>query len=160
MKDKFNLDEVWDAIEDVISSGGEFQITPNGISMLPLLRPGIDTVVLVSPNEIKAGDIVLYKHDSGKYILHRVMYLKDGKYLMSGDNQTGLEYGVTDEHILAKVKDMYREGIKVDTQNRQYKKYVKSQLKKGKIVKFFDSISQKIKRKHFEWSAFNFIHRE
>lgn len=150
MKDKVNLNEVWELIEEVVSSGGEFSITPNGISMLPLLRPGLDTVVLVAPDKIKVGDIVLYRRDSGKFILHRVMYLKNGKFLMSGDNQTGLEYGVTHEHILAKVKDMYREGIKVDTQNRQYKKYVKSQLKKGKIARFFDLISQKVKRKHFD----------
>ena len=75
------------------------------------------------------------------------MYAKKGKYLISGDNQTGLEYGVTDKHILAKVKDMYREGVKIDTEKKEYKKYVKSQLRKGRRAKICDSIAVIVKGK-------------
>ena len=42
------LKEAWSIIEEVISSGGEFSISPSGTSMLPLIRPGKDVVVLVA----------------------------------------------------------------------------------------------------------------
>jgi signal peptidase len=45
-----------------------------GYSMYPLLRTG-DMVVLVhkKPEEIRSGDIVVYKGKTGNYIIHRVI---------------------------------------------------------------------------------------
>lgn len=135
MKNKIELGELWHVIDEVISNGGEFSITPNGISMLPLLRPGIDSVTLVSPNNIKKGDIVLYRRDNGKFVLHRVMIIKNNEYIMCGDNQKRFEYGITSAHLLAKVKEMYREDEKINTESKQYKKYLKKQYKKIKWQK-------------------------
>ncbi len=140
MRDKVDLNDIWHIIDEVISSGGEFRITPNGTSMLPLLRPGVDTIVLVSPQDIKKGDIVLHRRDGGKFILHRVINAKKDNYIICGDNQTSLEYGVQDRHILAKVKDIYRDDEKVDIESKEYKKYVKSQLRKGRRIRYHNII--------------------
>ena len=147
MKNKIELSELWHVIDEVISNGGEFTISPNGISMLPLLRPGIDSVVLISPNDIKKGDIVLYKRDNGKFVLHRVMAIKKDEYIMCGDNQKKFEYGITSTHLLAKVKDMYRGEEKIDTESKEYQKYLKKQYKKIKwqrIRRFLANIKHKI----------------
>jgi len=58
-----------------------------GNSMLPLLREG-DIVFLyrASPQDIKVGDIVVYKSIYGGYIIHRVVKIV---------NETGVLYFVT-----------------------------------------------------------------
>lgn len=43
----FDLAEYVPLIEEVISSEGEFRLFPRGTSMLPLLRQGRDSVILV-----------------------------------------------------------------------------------------------------------------
>ena len=61
MSNRIDLKEIWPIIDEVISTGGEFRLTPYGISMLPLLEPGKCEVTLVSQGEIKKGDIVKLK---------------------------------------------------------------------------------------------------
>lgn len=126
MNNRVELNDLWPIIDEVISSGGEFQFKPNGISMLPLIRPGVDTVTLVSPGEIKKTDIVLYRRDNGKFVLHRVMYVRKKDFIMRGDNQKYLEVGVRRDQILASVKFIVKDGSCVDFSSEEYKKYVKS----------------------------------
>ncbi len=69
-----------------------------GYSMYPLLRTG-DMVFLVhrSPEDIKPGDIVVYKSKMGNYIIHRVIssckYGGTYYYRVWGDNN-----GIEDEY--------------------------------------------------------------
>lgn len=112
-------------MQEVIESGGEFTFTPNGISMLPLIRPGVDSVVLVKANSVKVGDAVFYQRDNGQFVLHRIVKLKNGGYVMCGDNQFFYEYGITDKHILAKMKAVIKDGITIDENSKEYKKYIK-----------------------------------
>ncbi len=63
----------------------------SGTSMLPLFREG-DIVLLYKPppNEIRVGDVVVYKRCGGGYIIHRVIDVVriDGRYYYrtKGDN--------------------------------------------------------------------------
>jgi hypothetical protein len=120
------LNDIWHIIDEVISSGGEFTFKPNGISMLPLIRPGVDTVKLVKPTEVKKSDIVLYRRDNGKFVLHRVMYVRRKDFIMRGDNQKYLEVGIRRDQILATLKGIEKDGVSVDFASEKYKKYVKS----------------------------------
>lgn len=119
------LKDMWPLINEVISTGGEFRMAPHGNSMLPLIRPNIDEVVLVAPNNLKKHDIVLFRRDDGKFVLHRLMLIKKDEYLMCGDNQRFYETDIKSENILAKVKSIYRDGVLVDLESKEYKKYVK-----------------------------------
>ena len=48
-------------MDSVINTGGEFKMISRGTSMLPMLRDGIDTVVIVKANApLKTGDVPLY----------------------------------------------------------------------------------------------------
>ncbi len=147
LNNKIELNDIWPVISEVISSGGEFNFKPNGISMLPLIRPGVDTVTLVLPNEVKKTDIVLYRRDNGKFVLHRVMYVRKKDYIMCGDNQRSLEAGIRRDQILALVKDIVKDGVSVDTTTDEYKKYVKSLYRKtwkSRIRVFLAGIKHKI----------------
>lgn len=125
-KQVLNLEELFPIIEEVISSGGEFRLFPRGVSMLPLLRQGTDSVVLVSPTQVVENDMVLYKRDSGQFVLHRVVKIKNGEYIMCGDNQTELEYGIGERNFLAKVSYFYHGNEKITPENKEYQKYIKS----------------------------------
>ncbi len=149
MKDKVELGDLWPLIDEVISKGGEFKINPNGVSMLPVIRPGRDSVTLILPLDLKKGDIVLYRRDNDKFVLHRIMSIKNDRFIMCGDNQKVIEYGITKAHILAKVKDIYIDGAKLNQEGEEYKKYIKCRLKKLKWLKLRYALA-KIKHKIFK----------
>lgn len=141
------LKNIWPIIEEVINTGGEFRIIPHGNSMLPLIRPGVDEVVLVAPNDLKKYDIVLYNRSDGKYVLHRLMYIKGEKCLMCGDNQRFYEYDVGKTHIIAKVKELYRGGTLVDFKSKEYIKYVNRLSRQVKFAEFKNKIARIFKKK-------------
>lgn len=144
---KLELSEFWPVIDEVISSGGEFRLTPYGTSMLPLIKPGEDAVSLVLPNEIKKTDIVLYKRLDGSFVLHRVMYIDKNEYVMCGDNQNYLERGIKREQILAVVKNIYKNNESVNTEDKAYKKYIKGlyrKTRKSRIRLILSRIKHKI----------------
>jgi hypothetical protein len=116
-----------DVIEEVLASGGEFKMYPKGISMLPLIRQGVDSVVLVRDKDasLKKQDIAFYKRDNGQFVLHRVMSCEaDGTYTMCGDNQTFLEAGIRADQIIAKVARLYRKEKLLRFDGVRYKIYL------------------------------------
>ena len=50
---------------------------------------------------MKKRDIILYKRDSGQYVLHRIVKVKDNTFTLVGDNQHELEHGIRLDQILA-----------------------------------------------------------
>ncbi|MGN1114398.1 MAG: S24/S26 family peptidase [Oscillospiraceae bacterium] len=112
-------------IRDVIDSGGEFVMYPKGISMLPFIKEGRDSVALVKPKgDLKKNDIPFYKRDDGHYILHRVISAENGIYTMCGDNQVQLEKGITNSQIIAVVSYVNRKGKRIDRSSLLYKIYL------------------------------------
>ncbi|MGN0634348.1 MAG: S24/S26 family peptidase [Oscillospiraceae bacterium] len=120
---RYPLSEYIGFIEKVISDGGEFRIFPRGTSMLPLIREGKDSVVLVKKN-IKPGDIVLYRRKNGEFVLHRVVKESGGVYVMCGDNQLTCESGITSDMTIAAVKRIYRSEKEINTDGVLYRAYV------------------------------------
>ena len=83
----------------------------SGSSMTPFLVHGRDTVYLTKIRQpLKRGDMVLYRRDSGNYILHRVYRVEEDSYTMVGDAQTWLEAGIRRDQILARVTAVRRRG--------------------------------------------------
>ena len=145
-----NLAEFWPIMKEVIDSDGEFTFYPHGISMMPLIRPGEDQVVLVKPTDIKKGDAVFYLRDDGHFVLHRIVKIKNGEYTMCGDNQIYLEHGITDKHILAKMKALIRDGETIDETNKKYRKYIKGlpfRRFKRRLRNFLGRVKSKIIKK-------------
>ena len=121
-----DLAAMWSVIEEVISSGGEFRLFPRGTSMMPLIREGKDSVALVLPKDIKKGDIVLYKRSNGQFVLHRVVKIKNGEYLMCGDNQYTVEHGIKKDDILAVVGRIFRDESEIPKDSPGYARYISS----------------------------------
>lgn len=136
MKTKQDLRVVWPSINDIISNGGEFCLLPNGNSMLPLIRPGQDMVTIVSPEDLKKDDIVLFVRRTGQFVLHRIVDIKKGRYNIIGDNQRTIEFKIPREWILAKVKYIHRDGEIIDFESKEYKKYLKKLHRKINFYRF------------------------
>lgn len=119
------IEDMMPLINTAIESGGEFRLITAGVSMKPLLRDRKDTVVLVKANKpLKKYDIPLYKRKEGKYVLHRIVKIKDGKYVMCGDHQYVYEYGITDDDICAVVSAIIRNDKFISCKSFKYKLYV------------------------------------
>ena len=59
--------------QERLEDGQQVRFSPMGISMLPMLREGRDSVVLSpAPERLRRYDLPLYRRDNGAYVLHRV----------------------------------------------------------------------------------------
>ena len=102
------LKEWMPLIKESLENGKSVRFAPRGISMLPMLRQGIDTVVLSPlPEKLHKYDLPLYQRDDGKYILHRIVKVSD-TYTCIGDNQFELEPGVRHDQMIALVTGFTR----------------------------------------------------
>ena len=119
------LDNVFPVLEEMLKSGAAVCFKPNGVSMLPLLRQGIDDVSLKKTG-YKKNDIVFYRRNDGHYVLHRIIKIKDGNYIMCGDNQWQDEYGITDNMIIAVVASIKRGGVQINMHGIRYRLYCKT----------------------------------
>ena len=103
-----HLAEAMPHIQRCLAAGEYVKIPPKGTSMLPMLRQGIDSVVLAPlPEKLKKYDLPLYQRRDGQYVLHRIV--KAGKtYTCVGDNQFQLEKGLEHDQMIAVVTSFYR----------------------------------------------------
>lgn len=125
MSNSIHIAEYDSVIREVLESGGEFRMYPHGTSMRPLLRQGIDSVVLEKMKRApKKNDILFYQRQDGSYILHRVWEVTDTGLTIVGDNQRMLEYGVTEEQIIGYVTRIYRGEKEINCDGLWYRMYL------------------------------------
>lgn len=104
------LDELMPLIREQLACGQAVTFFPRGVSMLPLLREGRDSVTLSAPPQrLKKYDIALYQRQNGQYVLHRVVRCGD-TYTFIGDNQFCLEKGIAHNQIIAICTAFSRDG--------------------------------------------------
>jgi hypothetical protein len=120
-----SLDELYPIIKEKIESGGTVQLPITGTSMLPLLVWGRDTVEIVKCEKAKRYDIIFYRRDDGAFVLHRIVGKNENGFILCGDNQVKKEYGITEKHIIAVVKNITRKGKTFNVNKFSYKIYVK-----------------------------------
>lgn len=95
--------------------------------MLPLIRPGRDTVILVRPHHpLSTGAIILYQRDSGAWVLHRILAVTKKGYTLCGDNQTAAEPGIRPDQVIGLVRTILREGIPLEEHNLRWRLYSKA----------------------------------
>ncbi len=102
-----------------------------GVSMMPMLRQGLDAVRLVPyTGELRVDDIPLYVRESdGAYVLHRAIKICDGYCITLGDNCIRRET-IKNESIIAVADGFFREDKFVPKDDPEYLKYVKRHKRK------------------------------
>ena len=111
--------------EDIINEQGQLVYTNVGDSMYPLIKPRDLLVIKKVTAPLKKNDIPLYKRDSGQYVLHRIVKIKNGEYYICGDNRAFIERGIFDRHIIGVLTDIVREGRTIPVNSPEFKSYVK-----------------------------------
>ena len=110
-------------IEDELSKHGVYASTTSGVSMRPLFRTGRDMVIISKPTgEEKKYDIVLYRDGRGKYILHRIIAVKDSFYIIRGDN-TYVRERVDKSRIIGVLTEFNRRGKRGSVDSFGFKLY-------------------------------------
>ena len=94
---------------DALKDGKVIVLVPQGISMLPFIKGGVDQVYLLKKDRVAVGDIVLVEYH-GKHILHRVYAVDGEKITLMGDgNLEGTEQVAADE-VMGTVVDIVHNG--------------------------------------------------
>lgn len=118
-----HMEDMMPLIRETLSAGNSVRIYPMGTSMLPMLRQGVDSVVL-SPvtGKLQKYDIPLYQRDNGKYVLHRIVEVGE-TYTCLGDNQLSPEPGIRQEQLIAVVTAFHRGKRKRSVKALPYRLY-------------------------------------
>ena len=103
------LDDLMPVIRQRLAAGHTVRFGPQGVSMLPMIRQGIDTVEFSPlPEKLKKYDLPLYQRDNGQYTLHRIISVENGTYTCMGDNQFVPEPGLRQDQMIALVTAFWR----------------------------------------------------
>ena len=113
-------------IEEQLETEGFYVSTTVGSSMFPMLRNRRDRVIVrrIGSERLKKYDLPLYRLPDGKYILHRVIGVKENAYIIRGDN-TYQKERIPDEWILGYVEEFYRNGKRKAVTDRGYRLYAR-----------------------------------
>ena len=115
------------SIEEQLETDGSIVHAIKGVSMMPLLRQGVDVAVIEKKGEerLKKYDVALYRRADGAYVLHRVFVVREKDYVICGDNCVFYEYGITDRDILGVMSGVVRDGKFISVEDDWYRRYVK-----------------------------------
>ena len=95
--------------------------------MLPMLRQGRDLITVMKKTGERCGkyDVVLYRRPPDKYVLHRVVEVREKDYVILGDNCLHKEYGITDGDILGVLTGFQRGGRHWRCDDWRYRAYAR-----------------------------------
>lgn len=110
-------------IREKLDAGQNVTFSPRGVSMQPMLKQGRDRVTL-SPvkGPLKKYDLPLYRMDSGKFILHRIVAVGDS-YTCRGDNTYLDETGIRQDQLIGVVSSFTHRGRSISVQAPLYRLY-------------------------------------
>ncbi len=97
-------------VEGELLKYGTYAANTTGVSMRPLFKTHRDVAVLKKTDRtLKKYDIVLYTGASHKYILHRIIGVREECFIIRGDNTFVKEY-VSRDRVLAYLVSFNRKG--------------------------------------------------
>ena len=113
--------------EEELRRSGKLIYTNVGDSMLPLIRQDRDLVVIGPVSgRLRKYDVPLYRRDSGQYVLHRIVRVRETDYVLCGDNRIRREKGVCDRQIIGVLTAVVRNGRTVPVTSLRYRLYARA----------------------------------
>ena len=124
-------------IEELIAEEGKYVGPTVGVSMLPMLKSGRDSVVIVKKEaQLKPLDVALYKRGE-KYVLHRVISVIEGGYIIRGDN-CYTDEKIPESAVFGVLSEYFRENERIDcATDEKYLRYAKRRVKNYRLRRFF-----------------------
>ena len=121
---KVQAAELVELMADTLTDGQAIRhVGFSGTSMMPMLRQRRDSVELVkAPPELKKYDLPMYIGPRGKYVMHRIVEVREDCYICLGDNTYTREQ-VRREQIVALVSAFYRDEKRIPVDSAVYRMY-------------------------------------
>ncbi len=144
MNDKKSLKELEPELRAAINAGKIAEFETHGISMIPLLHDGGDKVRLVKPvGALKVNDVALCVTDDGRYVLHRIIALENGGYVLKGDNCRSTEFCKSDDDVIGIACAFIRRGKLIKADSFIYRFYCCFRKPLLKLWQFFWFVADK-----------------
>ena len=122
-------------IEELLKQEGKFLGPTKGVSMLPMLKEGRDTIVVYpKKGRLAPYDVALYKRGED-YILHRVISVTDWGYIIRGDN-CYYDEKIKEDRVIGVLGEYFKGDKHVLLTDKEYIKYSKRIVKNYPIRKF------------------------
>ncbi len=119
-----------------LEKNGVIAFVPKGNSMWPTLKNRGQSVVVESKKDrLKRFDVAFYLRECGSFVLHRVMEVKEGGYIICGDSQFALEW-VKEEQVFGKMIGFYRKDKYIEVTDPKYIEEVERWFRRKKYRKF------------------------
>ena len=110
--------------EDILARDGRLVYWTRGVSMKPMLYPSRDLVNIVVPDgQLKKYDVALYTRGN-RYVLHRVIGVRESIYLIRGDNTYTLEE-VPFRNVIGVLESFVRNGKQISVTDKRYRIYAR-----------------------------------
>ena len=123
-------------IEQVLQTRGTYIGPTMGVSMLPMLKTGRDTIVVQAKTQrLKPLDVALYKRGDD-YVLHRVIYVVDEGYIIRGDNCYNNE-NVPEETVIGVLTEFFQADKQIKCTDEKYLAYARKRVKNYKRRRCF-----------------------
>ncbi len=122
--------------------------TTEGDSMYPMLETGDIAVVSKAMFPLKVSDVPVYYRDD-HITMHRIVNVKNGRYIICGDNRVRFERDITEDKIFGVLSGFYHRGKYVALDDPAYLNYCKGIEKRYRaraIRDFVIRVLSKIKR--------------
>ena len=110
-------EEYFSRVRQEMARKGWAYVRVTGMSMWPILHHLRDGVIIVPPEKIRMGDIVLFDRQNGRYALHRVVGKGKTGFTMAGDHQWHMEKHLPYEQIVGVVSTLNRKGRLIPANN-------------------------------------------
>ena len=110
--------------EKILKDDGVLVYKTKGVSMQPMLKQERDIIIIRPKPEgrLHKYDVPLYKRGQ-KYVLHRIIAVRENDYAILGDNTYQVEYGITDDKIIGVLSEFVRKGKHYNVTDRGYMVY-------------------------------------
>ena len=136
-------EELMPLITERLAAGFAVRYLPfRGVSMLPMLRQGKDSVELSPlPAKLKKFDLPVYRRSSGQLVMHRVVDVKEDYYICMGDNTETFEK-IYPEQLIGVVSAFKRGEKRIEVTDSGYQRYCRI----WRMTRPFRSVYKKMKR--------------
>ena len=112
--------ELIPAIGKLVEEGQEVIFKPKGMSMLPFIRGGRDSVLLRKADELKVGDIALAEISEGRYVLHRIEKIEGETIVLMGDGNLVGRERCRREDVMAIAVKIIKGRREIDCQSQRH----------------------------------------
>lgn len=140
-------------IEKQLKEKGIYITKIQGDSMYPMLRAGESRVVIIPPVfPLKKYDVPVYRKD-GHYTMHRIVKVKNGRYVICADNRISLEKNIEEKDIVGVLSGFYNRDEFISCDDPEYLRYAKRICRsypKRVIQHYFKAVRKKAGLKKYK----------